>query len=283
VINERPLDLDAGHDAVVMTRAFAGRFELIDRLGTGGLGELFRVRENTTRLPLALRLTIFPGAEEILAALGSVVALHTTLAADGLPIVRVVAAGVDEEGSAWYAMELVEGESILSAVRRHGPMPVAKAVPLLQQLTLAVQALHDRKVLHQDLSSRNVFLDSGSIRILELRVGAALARALQERPGALTSPRAKAPEQLVADAEPRTDIYAIGCIAYYVLTGRKAIADGAANLRLATIGGMRPPRLENIVPALRPILARMLAMRPEDRFGSAAELSQALGAVRFAQ
>ena len=86
----------------------------------------------------------------------------------------------------------------------------------------------------------------------------------------------KAPEQLVADAEPRTDLYALGCLLYYALTARKAIADGAPNLRLATQGGMRLPKLDNVPVELRPILTRTLAMRPDDRFASAEELSQAL-------
>jgi serine/threonine protein kinase len=235
-----------------------------------------------TRLQLALRVTHFPNATEILDALKSVVALHSTLVADGLAIIAVVAEG-SENTNAWYAMEFAPGESILSVVRRNGRIPPQKAVPLLQQLAACIAALHERNVLHRDLSTRNVFVDGDTIKIAELGVGAALARAVEENSVLLTSPRAEAPEQLVADPEPRTDLYAIGNIAHYLLTGRRAIPDGPSNLRVATRGGTSPPRFDGLDAELQPILARTLAMRPDERFASARELSQALAKTSFAR
>jgi serine/threonine protein kinase len=267
---------------MALTRSLATRFEFVNRLGSGGLGELVRVRDKITRETLALRTTIFDGVDTIVDALRGVVELHTTLVADGLPIVRVVDAGRDDD-AAWYAMEFADGESVLASVRRQGRMPPAQALAVIREVTECVASLHQRNVIHQDLSPRNVFVEGGTTRVLEVGVAAALARAIKARPAALASPRAKAPEQLVADAEPRTDLYAIGCLFYYSLTGRKAIADGAANLRLATRGGMRTPNLDRVAPELRPILARTLAMRPDDRFASAAELLGALNAAGTVQ
>jgi serine/threonine protein kinase len=269
---------------VTSKRAFAGRYDLIERLGLedGRLGELYRARDTITKRQLALRVTHFASATEILDALKSVVALHSALIAARLPIVAVVAEGSDDE-NAWYAMEFAAGESILANMRRNGRMPPQKAVPLLQQLTACIAELHERNVLHRDLSTRNVFVDGDTIKVAELGVGAALARALEGNAVLLTSPRAEAPEQLVADAEPRTDLYAIGCIAHYLLAGRKAIAEGPSNLRIATRGGSLPPRFDNVEPELQPILARTLAMRPDERFASARELAQALANTRFAR
>jgi serine/threonine-protein kinase len=265
-------------------RAFAGRYDLIERLGLedGRLGELYRVRDTVTKAQFALRVTHFPDATGILDALEGVVALHAALAADGLPIVAVVAAGSHDQ-NAWYAMQFTTGESILSLVRRTGRMPPQRAVPLLQQLTDCVSALHERNVLHRDLSTRNIFVEGDTLRVAELGVGAALAGAVEENSILLTSPRAEAPEQLVADPEPRTDLYAIGCVAHYLLAGRKAIADGPHNLRIATRGESPPPRFDNLEPELRPILARTLAMRPDERFASARALSEALAKTRFAR
>jgi serine/threonine protein kinase len=262
---------------VTLPRGLAGRFQLLSRFGGGGLGELFRVRAKATQAELALRLTIFKSAPEIVTSLTGVVTLHGRLFASGSSLVRVVEAGGDTESdTSWYAMEIASGESILERVRRTGRMTPASATRLLVQLAAQIAALHDERVLHQDLSARNVFVDGDSVKLLELGVAASIARAIGERPGAFTTPRAKAPEQLVADAVPATDLYALGCLLYYVLTGRKAIADGAPNLRLATAGGLRPPPLDSIVPELRPVLTRLLAMRPEDRYVSAYELSEAL-------
>jgi hypothetical protein len=67
------------------------------------------------------------------------------------------------------------------------------------------------------------------------------------------------------------------------LTGRRAIPDGPSNLRVATRGGAAPPRFESLDPELQPILARTLAMRPDERFASARDLAQALAKTRFAR
>jgi serine/threonine protein kinase len=271
-------------DVVTLPRGLASRFQLVSRFGGGGLGELFRVRAKATQAELALRLTIFKSAPEVSAALNGVADLHRALSTRGLPVVCVVEAGGDTESdTSWYTMEVASEESLLERVRRTGRMAPAAVVHLLRQLAEHVAALHDENVLHQDLSPRNVFIDGDSVRILELGVAAAIARAIGDRPGAFVTPRAKAPEQLVADAVPATDLYALGCLLYYVLTGRKAIADGAPNLRIATAGGLRPPSFDNIVPELRPVLARLLAMRPDDRYVSAHELSAALMKTGFAK
>src|SRR5579863_6492011 len=137
---------------MTLTRTLQSRYELIELIGNGGLGELYRVRDRTTRLTLALRTTVFPSEPEILAALSSTVELHNVLAAKGLPVVRVVASGADEEGGAWYTMEFAAGESVITDVRRHKPMPATRALPLLLQLTNCVADLHEQGVLHQDLS-----------------------------------------------------------------------------------------------------------------------------------
>lgn len=268
---------------MTLPRGLANRFQLISRFGGGGLGELLRVRDKKTQAELALRLTIFKAAPEIVVALTDIAGLHARLSERGLSIVRILEAGSDSESdSSWYAMEVAVGESVVERVRRAGRMPPMNAVRLLRKLAADVAALHDDNVLHQDLSPRNVFVDDRSVQMLELGAAAGIARAIGERGGAFVTPRAKAPEQLVADALAATDLYALGCLLYYVLTGRKAIADGAPNLRLATAGGMRPPAFDNIVPELRPVLTRLLAMRPDDRYVSAHELLDALSKTGLA-
>src|SRR3954470_13887846 len=136
--------------AMPLSRALASRFEFVDRLGNGGMGELYRVRDKITRELVALRLTIFISAPEILDALTSVIESHTTLASHGVPIVRVVAAGSDE-GNAWYAMESASGESVLDRVRRLGRMAATDAARLIRKLADCFATLHAHSVLHQEL------------------------------------------------------------------------------------------------------------------------------------
>jgi serine/threonine-protein kinase len=115
------------------------------------------------------------------------------------------------------------------------------------------------------------------VTILELGIAPAVARLVREKPGLITTPRLRAPEQLVAEhADLRTDLYALGTVLYFLLTGRRAISNGSQVLQLATNGGVLPPKLDAVPDRLRPVLQRALAMRPDDRFSSAAEFGAAL-------
>lgn len=259
-------------------RSLRSRFEIDRLLGRGGLGDLYRVRALGAGEQLALRTTELRDVPPVLDAFASVIELHQRLAQ--LPIVRLRACGGDDE-RAWYVMDFVDGASLLHRVRASGPMAVAEAVPLLVSALATLATLHGSGVVHQDISPRNLFLDGrGTVRLLELGVGAALGRVFRERPGIFATPRVRAPEQLVTDeVDARADVYAIAAVLYYLVTGRKAIAEGSHVLQLASQGAVRPPAFDACPSALRPIFERALALRPDDRFASADELRVALTGV----
>jgi serine/threonine-protein kinase len=257
--------------------ALGRQFQIESRLGTGGLGDLYRARALATGQQVALRLTDIPDAPVVLEAIAGVIALHERLA--GVPIARIRASGGDE-GRMWYAMDLLGGESLLARVRSKGPLAPGEAARLGAEICEVVALLHDRGVVHQDLSPRNLFLEGETVKVLELGIAPVLARLIREKPGVITTPRARAAEQLVsAEATPATDVYALGTILYYFVTGRKAIPEGGGILQLATDGKVPPPSLDAIPPVLRPTLERALALRQEARFPSARELGAALRAV----
>jgi serine/threonine protein kinase len=256
----------------------ARRFALHAALGTGGLGELYRVEERASGAARVLRLTDFAPEPEIVAALASVVALHDRLAPLRLPLARVHACGAGD-ARAWYVADALAGQSLLERVRSDGPMAAGAAARLILPVVEALATLHEQRIFHQDLSPGNLFLDGDRLWLLELGVAPALARAMGERPGALTTPRVQSPEQLVADGDARSDLYAIGSVLYHLVTGQRAIGAGAGNLRLATRGGVHSPPLDDVAAPLRPILARALALRPEARPASAAALRDELARV----
>lgn len=259
---------------MALGRSLQGRFEADALLGKGGLGDLYRVRALGTDEPLALRLMDIPDAPPVLDAFGEVEALHRQLA--DVPLSRMRACGGDE-GRAWYATDYLDGESVLSLIRRRGPLPMGDAIQLVARAIRSVADLHARGVVYQDLNARNLFVVGTDIYLLELGVLPALARLLKERPGLFTTPRARAAEQLVAmEPNPRTDVYALATVLYFVVTGRKAIPDAGNVLQIASTTGLKPPALHAVPEALRPILARALALRPDDRFGSANEFGDAL-------
>jgi serine/threonine protein kinase len=259
---------------VSLGTALARRFELVATLGSGGLGELYSVRDGSGK-SLALRQTDFLALPSVLEALAGVVALHHRLASRLLPLARVLACGENND-LAWYSTDLQTGQSLADHVRRQGPVPQAQAIGLIAKAAHTISALHDENVLHQDLNPRNIFVDGDSVSIVELGIGPALAKVLRERPGVLATPSARAPEQFVADADPRTDLYALGALLFYAVTGRKALPDGSSNLRLATAGRVQSPSMQQAPAALRDVLSRVLSMRPDERYPSARAFHAAL-------
>jgi serine/threonine-protein kinase len=258
--------------------ALNGLYQLQGLLGRGGLGDLYRARAVKSAAVHALRLTDIPDAAAVLDALGEVIALNERLSHASLARIRT--SGGDA-GRIWYAMDLIiDGESLLARVRSNGTLGAREAALLVLQACEAVATLHDAGVVHQDLSPRNLFTGGHGVTVLELGIAPALARLIREKPGLITTPRVRAAEQLVcAEPDPRTDLYALGTILYYLVTGRKAIPEGGAVLQLATDGKVPPPRIDGVPLALRPILERALALRPVDRFSSVRELARSLSEV----
>jgi serine/threonine protein kinase len=260
-------------------RALSHEFEMLDQLGPGGLGMLNRARDRASGELLALRLTEIPDVPPVRDAFGELVALHKRLS--GVPLARIRSCGGTGQ-LLWYAMDLLQGQS-LHALVLYGRNEVvtAEAVRLVIEAADAVAHLHDEGVVHQDLNPRNLFVVDGHVQLLEVGVAPAVARLVRERPGLITTPRLRASEQLVSPtSDRRTDIYALGMVLYFLLTRRTGIGKGPQLLRLATDGGVPPPKLDNVPNSVRPVLQRALAMRPTDRFASAGELATALRSVR---
>jgi serine/threonine-protein kinase len=194
----------------------------------------------------------------------------------------------------YIVMEYLEG-STLSSLVREGPVPVPVAVDILQQLCDALHCAHERGVVHRDLKPDNVFLlrRRGKDHFVKL-VDFGIAK-LRDTPAAsqtaagmiVGTPEYMAPEQ--CDSRPidaRTDLYALGVIAYQLVTGTLPFSGKSiAQLLLAHLKEPPPPLRSlqpSVEPALEEAILRALAKRPEDRFADLAEFSRALGAAREA-
>lgn len=259
------------------SRALTSQFELLSKLGAGGLGDLYRAQERSSGRVLALRATEIPDAPVVLDAVRDVIALHDRFAR--LPLAQIRSCG-GADACLWYGMDYLDGESLHSRVLLRGKLSLPDAVPIVVAAADAVATLHAENVIHQDLSPRNLFLENGRVKILELGVAPAVARLIREKPGLITTPRLRAAEQLVSPIpDPRTDLYALGCVLFFLLTGRRAISKGPRVLQLATEGGVALPELDGVPDGVRPTLQRALAMRPDNRYSSAEEFATALRKV----
>jgi DNA-binding NtrC family response regulator len=272
-----------------------GLYRLMEKLGEGGMGEVWRARHQLLARPCAVKL-IRPellGESSREAATERFRLEARTIARLSSPnTVRLYDFGVSETGSFYFVMELLTGMDLASLVQRFGPLPPERAVAVLRQACRSLGEAHAAGVLHRDVKPHNLFLcrlglDFDVVKILDF----GLVKSLSEGAAQLTTegtvtgtPAYMPPERVLGTAaDERSDLYALGCVAYWMLTGRtvftgEAMAVMIHHARTApqppskVLGGPIPDRLEQIVMAC-------LEKAPERRPASAVELWRQLGEV----
>jgi tetratricopeptide (TPR) repeat protein len=203
-------------------------------------------------------------------------------------IVPVLSAG-DAGGMPYYTMPFVDGESLRARLAR-GPLPIGEAVSILRDVARALAYAHERGIVHRDIKPDNVLLSRGTAVVTDFGIAKALA-ASQRHPGgetltvtgvAIGTPAYMAPEQAAGDPniDHRADIYAFGCMAHEILTGRPPFGGRAPHKMLTAhlaetapaVGELRP----DVPPELASLVARCLAKDAHARPQSADELLGAL-------
>jgi serine/threonine-protein kinase len=210
---------------------FAREFRIVSLLRTGGMGAVYVAEQISTGKRRALKVMLpqlLTNAKqrarfEQEARVGGKIASEH--------VVSVDAAGIDEATDApWLAMELLEGEELGTLVARRGAVPAEEAVEILEQIAHAVSAAHEAGIVHRDLKPENVFVarsqrarGAGAIvKVLDFGIAKLVADTTPRDTIPIGSPRWMAPEQTERAGEilPQTDAWAIGLLAFYLLTGR---------------------------------------------------------------
>ena len=205
-----------------------GPYRVIDYVGAGGMGTVYRVSHRATGRVAAAKvmsggavaprsLERFHNEARILQALShpSISEMYELLQVDGAPCL---------------VMEYVDGETLEQLLRMRGPFPVTDAVRILASLADAVGYIHQRGVIHRDLKTNNVKIDSrGAVKLLDFGIATAEgAPRLTSTGNVVGTLMSLAPEQLrTGHAEPRSDIWALGVLFYELLTGRAPFEGGA--------------------------------------------------------
>jgi serine/threonine-protein kinase len=268
-----------------------GPYRLIRRLGSGGMGQVYLAQHALLRRPCALKL-IRPdqvGDREAQARFEREV---QTMAALTHPnTVRVYDYGLATDGTFYYAMEYLPGLSLDELVAEHGPLPAARVVLLLRQVCEALREAHAVGLVHRDIKPANIFagqiggmhdvaklLDFGLVRVHALSADAGLT-GLGTIAG---TPAYMSPEQATgtANVDARSDIYSLGAVAYFLLTGQTpfvrstAVQTMAAHLAEPVV---LPRLLRPEIPNdLELVVLRCLAKEPERRFLDVAAVEEAL-------
>ena len=269
-----------------------GAFEISDRIGAGGMGEVYRARDTRLRRDVAVkvlpaelnddheRIARFEREAQTLASLNHLNIAHVYGLEDGPP-------STAGHSTRAIVMELVDGEDLSDRIRQ-GAMPTAEAVAVAGQIADAIGAAHDAGIVHRDLKPSNVRIRrDGVVKVLDfglakphphLSAGAPAVTATGITTASeviLGTPAYMSPERVRGQAaDARSDVWAFGCIVYEMLTGRRAFAGETASDTIAKILESEPDN-EALPPStpieLRRMLARCLIKDPKRRLHALAD------------
>ena len=267
------------------TVLFVGKYKLIRLLGHGGMGNVFLGEHVTMNRRVALKFISRQMGKDR-ASLERFLAEARAVAALDHPNI-VQAYNVDNEGDRYYiVMEYIDGLDLQRLVETKGPLEYDLAADYIRQAADGLAHAHDRNMVHCDIKPSNLLVNpQGVVKILDM----GLSRLIEREGGGprpdqrvLGSVDYLSPEQALgsADLDRRTDIYALGCTLYFLLTGHPPFPEGTLPERILKHQTQAPRDIRKDRPDapadLVDICVRMMAKRPADRIQSAAEVSRAL-------
>jgi serine/threonine-protein kinase len=268
---------------LALQQALAGHYSLTRELGRGGMGVVYLAQEVRLDRPVALK--VLPREFAADAVLRERF-LHEARTAARLSHPHIVPIhAVHEIGDVvFFAMSYIEGGTLGERIRAQGPLPPKAAARILREVGWALAYAHAQGVIHRDVKPDNILLEAGSGRAVVTDFGIAHVdsdRGLPDAGVVFGTAEFMSPEQAVgAPVDERSDLYALGVVAYYMLSGRLPFQGATATETLAMHLTQSPPALASIAPGLPAPLAhavdRCLARDPMQRFATGEELAGAL-------
>jgi eukaryotic-like serine/threonine-protein kinase len=288
-------------EAAVQEARDLGSYQLLSFIGAGGMGEVWRARHRLLARDAAIKviradlMMLQPGYDSEITrkrfareaqAIASLQSPHT---------VDLYDFGVSEDGSFFYVMELLDGISLQTLVDNFGPQPASRVIHMLRQVCQSLAEAHRRGLIHRDIKPNNIFacmigIEYDFMKVLDFGLVKNVSRkeTLHLTASGVTAgtPAYMAPEVALGDdnIDGRVDVYSLGCVAYFLLTGspvfdeKTATATAMAHVQKTPLAPSArsevpiPPPLENIV-------LRCLAKQPDQRPRSAQELARLLGSI----
>ncbi len=280
-----------------------GSYRLTEKLGAGGMGEVWKAQHHLLARPAAVKLirtdvigggvqpveTLLQRFEQEVQATANLRSLHT---------IEIYDYGTTEDGTFYYVMELLDGLDLEALVGHDGPATPARVIHILRQVCHSLGEAHEAGLVHRDIKPANIYLcrygrDVDVVKVLDFGMVKQTVTAADETAPQLTqmgtfagTPAYAAPEMaqgLVDQIDARTDIYAVGCVAFWLLTGRQVFEGNPMQVLMRHINE-RPeaPSVHApfpVPPELDRLVLECLEKRPDQRVGSVDDLADRLARV----
>ena len=265
-----------------------GGYIILDKIGTGGMGQVFLAEHAAMRRRVAVKVLPAPIAEDRIARARFHREARSAAALNHPNIIRVF--DMNREGRLLYlVMEYVEGITLLGLVAKADPLNYTAAADYARQVALGLQHAHENGMVHRDIKPNNLLIDrAGVVRILDL----GLVRSLADEDSKLTSQIGAssilgtadylAPEQAVdsSSVDIRADVYSLGATLYFLLAGRTMFPEGKTAQKLMWQQWKDPTPITTLRPnvplGLEAVLRKALAKKREDRYQTPQEFADAL-------
>jgi serine/threonine protein kinase len=270
-----------------------GPFALLDKLGSGTMGQVYKARRFEDGRLVALKTIREENLGDALALRRFLREIYAVSRLSHPNVVALLDSGA-EAGCHFFVMEWVEGLDLGAVVEQTGPLPVPLALDFIRQAALGLQHAHERGLIHRDVKPGNLLLDPeqsvvkvfdlGLVRITQT-VDAGSMTHLTFEDDMIGTPDYVAPEQILTPLEidHRVDVYSLGCTLYFLLTGGPPFLGASGTLKLTKQVSADPEPIEQLRQDLGPeasaLVRRMMAKNPADRPQTMAEAAAALAGL----
>jgi eukaryotic-like serine/threonine-protein kinase len=269
---------------VALSSALADRYRIERELGAGGMATVYLAHDLKHDRQVAIKVL----KPELGAALGAerfLAEVKITARLDHPHVLTLIDSGA-VDGTLFYVMPFVRGESLRARLTREKRLGLADALGITRQIASALDHAHRQGVVHRDIKPENILLHEGEAMLTDFGIALAVREAGADRLTStglsLGTPSYMSPEQAAGDRDidARSDIYSLGAVTYEMLAGEPPVTGASAQATIAKLMTERPTSLcvlrDNVPAAVDTAVLRALAKTPADRFASAREFAEAL-------
>src|SRR6185503_10126916 len=268
-----------------LTIALADRYRIQRELGEGGMATVYLAQDLKHDRRVAIKvlkpeLAVVIGADRFLREIKTIATLQHP------HILGLIDSG-EVNGTAYYVMPFVEGESLRDRLRREKQLPIGDAIRTATEVAAALDYAHRHGVIHRDIKPENIMLHDGSALVADFGIALAVSSAgggsrMTETGMSLGTPHYMSPEQAMGERAitGRSDVYALGAVTYEMLVGEPPFTGPTAQAIVAKVMTADPAGLSaqrrSVPPAVEDAVLTALSKLPADRFATAAEFAAAL-------